>query len=59
MGRNFKMFDHIVDPDTRFRARKFMEARPLETFLFISFSLSSEQLWVLYLFIGLILFLLN
>ena len=38
MGRNFKMFDHIVDPDTRFRARKFMEARPLETFLFISFA---------------------
>ena len=32
------MFDHIVDPDTRFRARKFMEARPLETFLFISFA---------------------
>ena len=32
------MFYHIVDPYTRFRARKFMEARPLETFLFISFA---------------------
>ena len=38
MGRNFKMFDHIVDPETRSKGLKFMGARPLETFLFISFA---------------------
>ena len=44
MPRNFKMFDHIVDPETRSKSWSFMNSRPLETFLIIS---------VLYMFTGL------
>ena len=38
MGRNFKMFDHIIEPETRSKAQKFMRTRPLESFLVISFA---------------------
>ena len=37
MARNFKMFDHIVDPETRSKGWSFMRNRPLESFLISSF----------------------
>ena len=37
MARNFKMFDHIVDPETRSKGWSFMRNRPLESFLLSSF----------------------
>ena len=37
MARNFKMFDHIVDPQTRSKGWSFMRNRPLESFLLSSF----------------------
>ena len=37
MARNFKMFNHIVDPPTRFRLQRFITNKPLESFLIVSF----------------------
>ena len=37
MARNFKMFDHIVNPETMSKGLSFMRYRPLESFLLSSF----------------------
>lgn len=37
MGRNFKMFDHLSDPEMRFRIKEFVFNKPLEAFLISSF----------------------
>ena len=38
MGRNFKMFDHVVAPETRYKGWSFVRSRPLESFLLLQFT---------------------
>ena len=37
MARNFKMFDHVVAPETRNKGLSFIYSRPLESFLSFQF----------------------
>ena len=37
MTRNFKMFDHVVAPETRYKGWSFVKSRPLESFLALQF----------------------
>ena len=37
MARNFKMFDHVVAPETRYRSWALMRSKPLEMFLCFQF----------------------
>ena len=37
MARNFKMFDHVVAPETTYKGWSFVKSRPLESFLLLQF----------------------